>query len=156
MDNNPKMVQLLLTMKANANVKLPNCLTPLLIALEKGSEEICLLLLKVPGIDVNTSMPSGDTPLHLAIRIGLSEVAKMMIPLFIDFEKARTKSKGYNPLHEAASQGNVAIIEAILKTNRVSVDSKTDSGDTALHIASELNFVESVQKLLLFKANVNE
>ena len=66
---------MLLKMGANVNHKLPNCLTPLLMALQKGSEQISLLLLSRPGIDVNASMPSGDTTLHLAVRIGMNSVA---------------------------------------------------------------------------------
>jgi ankyrin repeat protein len=104
-------VDLLLKMGANANYKLPNCLNALLFALEKGSERICLRLLSVAGIDVNSSMPSGDTALHLAIRLGMNQVASKIIPKFGDFLKAKTKSKGYNPLHEAASQGNHGIVD---------------------------------------------
>lgn len=93
-------------------------------------------------------MPSGDTPLHLAIRLKMTEVARIIIPLVTELEKSRTKSKGYNPLHEASSIGSSQIIESLLKTGRIKVDSKTDAGNTALHIAAELDFVDILKKLI--------
>lgn len=93
------------------NYKLPNCLTPLFFALERGDQEICLRLLAVPGIDVNSVMPSGDTPLHIAIRLNFVDVARKIIPKVGNFVEARTKSRGFNPLHEAAYHGNTLILE---------------------------------------------
>lgn len=113
-------------------------------------------LLSVPGINVNAIMPSGDTALHMAIRLNLVRVAKKIIPLFQNFVQARTKSKGFNPLHEAAYYKNVSIVEELLKTAKIPIDTKTDAGDTALHLAAEVGCIQIAKILIAYKANPNE
>ena len=47
-------------------------------------------------------------------------------------------------------------MESILQKERTLIDTKTDAGDTALHIAASLNHDKTIIVLLKYKANVNE
>ena len=89
-------------------------------------------------------MPNGDTTLHLAIRLKMNQVAKKIIGKFDNFLKAIAKNSGFNPLHEAANQNNSVIVECLLKTGKIDVNTKTSSGDTALHLAANNNCVETI------------
>lgn len=44
----------------------------------------------------------------------------------------------------------------MLKTGKIPVDTKTDAGDTALHLASTIDSMDTINVLLRHKANVNE
>ena len=63
--------------------------------------------------------------------------------------------KGWTPLMFAASEGNIAIVDALLSRG-ADVDMQSDSGETALMLAVRQEHMETVKKLLIeAEANVN-
>ena len=63
--------------------------------------------------------------------------------------------KGWTPLMFAASEGNIAIADALLSRG-AAVDIQSDSGETALMLAVRQGHMEMVKKLLIeAEANVN-
>jgi TonB family protein len=59
------------------------------------------------------------------------------------------------PIHDAAKEGNLAKVKALLKHNRKMVSSKDNNGSTPLHLAAWNGHKDIVELLLANKADVN-
>jgi hypothetical protein len=62
---------------------------------------------------------------------------------------------GYSILHHAAANGQNAIIDELLKSQRISVDSRNNMSETPLHLAVYYGHILTVDQLLDFGADIN-
>jgi ankyrin repeat protein len=146
----------------DVDVSNQNGRTALSIAAENGLVNIVDQLFDRPGkIDINVrDSRSGNTPLSWAAQEGHLEVFKsLLMNKFISPDAAN--SSGRTPLSLAAENGHDAIVEILLDTSGIDLESKDDDwGKTPLAWAAE-NGRSGVIKLLLDKsknrpvANIN-
>lgn len=125
--------------QANAKAKLNRSL--LLLAASKGDVVKIYSLLKY-GVDVNTRK---DVTAHFAEALG---------NVFTYTENAYTPSYSLTPLHFAALNGHVNVVELLIR-NGADVNAKDDSGLTPLHLASGGGYEEIVKLLSNSRADVN-
>lgn len=98
----------------------------------------CLRVLSEFGMDINcktsddNSILPGATPLHIASYYNRSNVLKMLIQLGANINE--TDIYGQTPLHIAVMQGNVGIVELLLKRRQLlNLNAKDKLGNTPLH-----------------------
>ena len=166
----------MLANKADVNVKDNDGLTPLHAAAAKGYRDVAEVLL-AGGADFNTKTGRGYTPLHAAAEGGHRELAELLLTSGADvWDK---DNKGESPwdwaladgradvaelllqyseypvdtrLHDAARDGNLGIVKALLKDKPSLVYVKDKQGATPLHWAANKDVAEL---LLASGANVN-
>ena len=103
--------------------------------------------------DVNVPQGDGNTALHWAAYRGDIEMTRVLIQARANV-KPRTRLAGMTPLHLAASSGNAAIIDLLVKAG-ADPDAANDNGTTALMLAAASGKPEAVQTLLDRGANPN-
>jgi len=146
-----EVVQLLLTHKANVNVKAKGGVTPLHLAAILEDKDVAEMLLANKA-DVNAQDDNGLTPLHAAATGGRKAVAEVLLA-----NKANVNAKAINgrtPLHAAAIKGDAAMA-ALLIANKADVNAKANDGITPLHFAAPLGHKGVVEVLLANQADVN-
>lgn len=95
-------VKFLLSCKANVNSQAVCGYTPLIVAVQKRSPEICSVLIE-HGADTNMPDEDGWTPLHFAAQNGDDRIVRLLLD-----HQARVNAQehdGWTPLH-LASQNN--------------------------------------------------
>ena len=75
--------------------------------------------------------------------------------MLLDAGVVRTASNihGFTPLHIAVAYGRVEVVKIMASGHTVNV--QDDSGETALHVAAELESLELVKILVRSGANIN-
>jgi ankyrin repeat protein len=114
----------------------------------------CIHPLLAAGADPCMLNLSLITPLHYAARMGLLPV----IEACLQHEPGCVNSKGgssYTILHWAAYQDHLDIITLAMETRDCDVDSRSDYGQTPLHMAVGRGNTKSVEKLVMYGASVN-
>lgn len=127
------------------DLRLPN-------AAMQGDIEAVRSLLK-QKVDVNAAQGDGMTALHWAVYKDDLEMARMLIQAGADL-KAKTRVGAITPLLMAATHGNAAMIETLLKAG-ADPNLANELGTTPLMQASAAGSVEAVKILLDRGANVN-
>jgi ankyrin repeat protein len=155
------MVELLLTNKADINMKDGQGETPLQWAVEMNREEMTHLLL-AKGAHVNAASKEGTTALHWATQNCRSNLVELLLSKGADVD-AKDKD-GETPLHVAAQfQGLSArfpgcngIVELLL-AHGADVNARNKDGDTPLHTAATFCFgdISMAELLVVHGANVN-
>lgn len=98
-------------------------------------------------------LQDGFSALHIASRRGRLDVAKWLL----DRGALATQpdKNGYHPIHWAAKDGHLAIVELLVKQHKAFLDARGEYGRTSLHMAS-YNFRQDMTALLLdFGADPN-
>ncbi|ANZ77228.1 BA75_04034T0 [Komagataella pastoris] len=128
-------------------------------ALEGDLKAVQNILADTPKAAASQNEDDGNkTPLHWAIAFQHVEIVMTLLEALrkqkIDLDDL-TDDSGWNPLHTAASIGNIDIVDAILHYDPApDVDQTTSNGQTALHFAVSKNFKDTVELLLENKASV--
>ena len=94
------------------------------------------------GIDVNTKV-HGRTPLHCAVRYGHKEVAELLIAKGADINAKDTR--GRTPIDLAINKGRKEIAKLLA----------SKSGNVSLHTAAYIGDLQTVEKLIDGRANVD-
>jgi ankyrin repeat protein len=105
-------------------------------------------------LDVNAPQPDGTTALHWAVREDDLETADLLIRAGANVKAANRF--GATPLSLAATNGNAAMIEKLLKAGEDANAVVSESGDTVLMLASRTGKPEAVAMLLNHGADVNK
>ncbi|KAJ5742080.1 Ankyrin repeat-containing domain protein [Penicillium manginii] len=137
------LVQLMLDCEVDVNMRsavgeIGKC-TAMHFAAMNGHKEVVSLLLE-NGADVNAETGligenlAQYTPLHFAVVEGHLEVAELLLEN--GGLLAARDAMGETPLHKAASSGHEEMTALLLsKATFVDIDSKTETGETPLHLA---------------------
>lgn len=112
----------------------PDNWPPIVIAAQYGQENIIKLLLKVPGIDVNTQTAASSTALISAIDRGYEHIVELL--LRAPSMKINTQTlQGVSALMVASRKGYVDIVKRLLQVPGIDVNAQDIGGDTALAYA---------------------
>ncbi len=112
-------------------------------AIRMDCDSVVDVLLKAPGIEVDTASEYGETALMLAAFKGNMELVQRLLAEGASVNRVG----GWTPLHYAAAQGHTEIVKLLLeKGARVNV--QTYSGITPLYMAARKPSREVVMTLL--------
>ena len=107
--------------------------SPLQIAVETGSLEICKYIFSKTG-NKNPVGDFGETPLHIAASYGYLDICRLIIENGPD--KNPADNTGRTPLHLAARNGHLHICRLIINITKEKI-SPNNWGETPLHEAAE-------------------
>jgi ankyrin repeat protein len=105
-------------------------------------------------VDVNAPQPDGTTALHWTVRQDDLETADLLICAGANVKTANRF--GATPLSLAATNGNAAMIEKLLKAGEDANAVVSESGDTVLMLAARTGKPDAVAMLLNHGADVNK
>ena len=164
-----KIVKLLLGFSANVNHRLPCGLTALWVALQNHHEGTCLTLIDHIESNLLFLLDNGENLLHEAVKQSLFNVATALIGHGLNLLQPR-KSDGKTPWHLAAELGQVAVLQVMLQSGRITdvnitveelcmaskkPDVQLKVGTSAMHCASAKGHSEVVSILIAAKASLN-
>ena len=119
--------------------------TPLIVAARYGHDDVCRVLLKECGADVDKARTDdGATPLYMAAAKGHTDVCRLLAKeCGADVDKACTDD-GATPLYIAAEKGHVDVCRSLAKECGADVDKArtTKDGGTALLVAAQSGHVD--------------
>ncbi|XP_045190183.2 uncharacterized protein LOC123543606 isoform X1 [Mercenaria mercenaria] len=125
----------------------------LFIAVEENQAEILKMMVE-KGVDINQKNRDGKTLLHFAIEVNAGMV-QQLIEEKVDVNIA---CNNMFPVHVAASEGRVEVIQMLAEAGAGINEVTLDSGDTVLHIAIEnghnelaINILEEDNSLIGFR-----
>uniref|UniRef100_A0A6I8NUT1 [histone H3]-lysine(9) N-methyltransferase n=1 Tax=Ornithorhynchus anatinus TaxID=9258 RepID=A0A6I8NUT1_ORNAN len=125
--------------------------TPLHAAAQKGSLEICHVLLQA-GANINAVDKLQRTPLMEAVVNNHVEAARYMVQRGgCVFSK---EEDGSTCLHHAAKSGNLEMVSLLLGTGQVDVNAQDNGGWTPIIWAAEHKHIEVIRLLLTRGADV--
>lgn len=97
-------------------------------------------------LNVNSKNRIGNTALHTAVELSRIDMVKYLKDKGADVNETNNQKR--TPLHLAVLNGNVTILETLLKWDKIEIDARDNDGASALHIASQLGLEVMVMKLL--------
>ncbi len=146
-----RMVEFLLANKADVNAKDDFGRTPLHYAAEYGKAETVRELL-AHNADVNHKDNNGVTPFAMAE----AQRQKAIVALLRQNGGAQAQSSGHTEIYDAAANGDLKKIQALLKAHPELISSKdTETGYTPLHAAAENGRKDAAELLIANNAEVN-
>lgn len=125
-------IRCLLDNGASIYTKAYDLATPLHLAVSENRIAVTELLLR-EGSPIEATDTDGVGAFHLAVRNGSIAMVRLLHKFGAIMDHS-IDSTGYTPLHQAAFQGDIEIIEFMLEKG-VSVDITTIDGKTILHTA---------------------
>jgi ankyrin repeat protein len=125
----------------------PNTLDPearhgLTMAVAEPSLKVAEVLIQAKGINVNFLNSADESALMYAALKGQLALAKLLISKDADVNKT-----GWTPLHYAATNGHVDVIQLLLD-NHAFVDAASPNGSTPLMLAAQYGTPQAVKLLL--------
>ncbi len=117
-----------------------------------GDKSAVAALLK-QGVDIDGAQGDGSTALHWAVFNDDLETTKMLIAAGANV-KVTTREGAITPLAMACTNGNAAVMEALLKAG-ADANSVKANGTTALMLAAASGSADAVKVLLDHSASVN-
>ena len=140
--DNPAVVTALLNRGFDPNTPNPDNLVGLYLALRDSSLKCAQVLIAWPKTNVEARSPKDESPLMMAALKGHLDLARRLIARDADVNKT-----GWTPLHYAATNGHVAVIELLLE-NHAYIDAASPNGTTPLMMAAHYGSPEAVKLLL--------
>lgn len=130
-------------------------MSPLYAAVELGRLSLVKLLLR-KGANVKFMLNGETSLIYIACKQGHLQILKELVSAvnersFISI----SKKNGMTPLHVAAQNGNISVCEYLLENKFVSVSAVSDSGSSALHLATYQKRESVIECLLRFGACVD-
>ena len=153
-ENHMLIVRELIRLGADVNKARVDGFTSLSVACKFGRTEMVSLLLENGALFQQPINSEGVTPLFLAVQHNHTECALFLIEKGANVKNVKMKSTRENLLHTASSHGNLEIVHSLLQ-HGMSIDDRTNNGETSLYLAAERGYVEVVTCLLENGADVN-
>ncbi|CAG9171516.1 ankyrin repeat domain-containing protein [Cupriavidus respiraculi] len=117
---------------------------PLLVqALREKSLKAARALINAKDIDFDQPNAAGETALMMASLQGELEMVKLMV----DDKEVEINKTGWTPLHYAATNGHLEIVQFLLERSAY-VDPESPNGTTPLMMAARGGYAEIVKVLL--------
>ena len=120
-------------------------------AIEKGNAQIVDELIKQPQIDINKTGKKHFPSLLLALKCNKEAIAQILLTKCGDKTlniTDRDPDSGNTPLHLAAREGYVYVVDALLKYYNADVNVKNKYEDTSLHLAVKNRHIAVVERLV--------
>lgn len=124
------------------NLVMPDATPALIYAMQKESRQVVEWLLTQPGLQVDQQDGRGDTALMLACAMGEQAWVEKLIQ-----RGASVNPAGWTPLHYAAANSRLSIIELLLR-KKADINAKSPNGTTPLMMAARANATDAVRLLL--------
>jgi ankyrin repeat protein len=140
--DDPQEIAALLSRGFDPDTRDPQGNTGLFLALRDGSLKAAKALVDWPKTNVETRTAQDESPLMMAALKGQTELARKLIERNADVNKT-----GWTPLHYAATNGHLAIIELLLE-NHAYIDAESPNGTTPLMMAAHYGTPAAVKLLL--------
>ena len=140
--DNPAAITALLQRGFDPDTPDPKGLSGLYLALRDSSLKAAQALIDWPKTNVEVRTPQDESPLMMAALKGHLEMARKLIGRDADVNKT-----GWTPLHYAATNGHVAIIELLLERHAY-IDAESPNGTTPLMMAAHYGSTAAVKVLL--------
>ncbi len=146
------LVRLLLELGADVNASTETGGTALMFGAIRGNLETVRILIG-HGADVNAVAHFNWTALMVAAVKGHELVVNLLLDHGADANVADTY--GWTPLMRAAYENRAGAVRAFLRTGKVELDAKDETGSTALHHAVAQGHVEIARLLLENGASID-
>lgn len=140
--DNPQVIRALLNRGFDPDTADPQGLPGLYLALRDGSLKAAQALIDWPKTKVEVRTPADESPLMMASLKGHVEIARQLIARDADVNKP-----GWTPLHYAATNGHLAIMELLLEQHAF-IDAESPNGTTPLMMAAHYGTPAAVKLLL--------
>jgi ankyrin repeat protein len=140
--DDPVAVRSLLQRGFDPNTPSPESLDGLYLALRDGSMKSAEALIDWPKTRVDVRTAKDETPLMMASLRGQLEIARKLIARGADVVKT-----GWTPLHYAATNGHVPVMELLLDEHAY-IDAESPNGTTPLMMAAMYGTPAAVKFLL--------
>jgi ankyrin repeat protein len=140
--DNAAAVTALLQRGFDPNTPNPEGLPGLYLALREPSLKVAEALIAWPKTNVEIRTSQDESPLMMAALKGQLDLAKKLIERDADVNKT-----GWTPLHYAATNGHLAIMELLLE-NHAYIDAESPNGSTPLMMAAHYGTPAAVKLLL--------
>ncbi len=114
----------------------------LVLALQEDRYQVARVLLDSPRLKPEERNRAGESPLMIAALKGELEIARRLIALDADVNKP-----GWTPLHYAATNGHLALMELLLEEHAF-IDAQAPNGNTPLMMAAYYGSPEAVKLLI--------
>ncbi len=137
-----RTVSALLSRGFDANTRNPAGEPGLLLAVREPSPNVAAVLLGWEKIDVEARNPQDESPLMIASLKGRLDLARQLIEKGADVNKP-----GWAPLHYAATNGHVQVMNLLLE-NHAYIDASSPNGSTPLMMATMYGTPSAVKLLL--------
>lgn len=132
--------------KVTVNAQDQSGLTALILAAQKGHENVVKLLLQLPGININAQNRYGCTALIWAIREGYENIVKLLLQA--PGININTQNKdGKTALIDAAKYGHDDVVKLLLQVPEISINAQDQYHFTAYKLAKEENH-QAIAKLI--------
>jgi len=138
----PNAVRELLQRGFDPNTPNPAGLDALYVALRDDSLKSAETLIDWPKTNVDVRSANDETPLMIACLRGQAQIARKLIARGADVNKT-----GWTPLHYAATNGHVDIMQMLLDENAY-IDAESPNGTTPLMMAAMYGSPAAVKLLL--------
>jgi ankyrin repeat protein len=144
--------------KINPNLSTDEGATPLMIAIQKGYNNIVNLLLKIENINLDPA-ENGLSPLFLAAQAGNLEIMQMLLKRSKEIDPNPLVAKpGVNALHMAISKGHIEIVNLLLTAKfktKIDINQKGEKNITPLYVAAQAGQAAIARILLNLGADAN-
>jgi ankyrin repeat protein len=140
--DDPRAIAALLNRGFDPNTPDPKGVHGLYMALQEGSLKVAEVLVAWPKTNVEWRTPADESPLMMAALRGHTELAGKLIARGADVNKP-----GWAPLHYAATNGHLKIMEMLLEAHAF-IDAQSPNGTTPLMMAAHYGTPAAVKLLL--------